>query len=135
MRKIVSQMKIKIIEKSTGKKKVEEWSFLPKDWKYQLTCWAHAKIFQNLAFFTFNTLGYSIDDLLILNLVTRQKFWMRRAIIASELIEKAGRLNLNYQINYRSTSHWNFHRFRTKNGRVNIAFNVEMYPVIIWMIF
>ena len=32
-------MKIKIIEKSTGKKKVEEWSFLPKDWKYQLTSW------------------------------------------------------------------------------------------------
>ena len=101
MIKIISQMKLKIIERSTGNKKMEEWSFLPKDWKYQLT---QVRIFQNLAFFTFDTLGNSIDNLLILNLFTRQKFWMRRAIIASEIIEKAGRLDLNYQINYRSTS-------------------------------
>ena len=125
-------MKIKIIEKSTGNKKVEEWSFLPKDWKYQLISWTQVRIFQNLARFTFDTLGDSIDDLLILNLVTRQKFWMRRAIIASELIEKAGRLDLNDQI---TTLRSCFSRMRTENGRVNMAFNVGLDPVIIWMIF
>ena len=122
-------MKLKIIERSTGNKKMEEWSFLPKDWKYQLT---QVRIFQNLAFFTFDTLGNSIDNLLILNLFTRQKFWMRRAIIASEIIEKAGRLDLNYQI---TASHLYLVRICTENGRVIIKFLVEVGPVTIWMIF
>ena len=120
---IISQMKLKIIERSTGNRKVEEWSFLPKDWKYQ---WRPVRIFQNLAGFTFNTLGNSIDDFLILNLVTRKQFWMRRSIIASELIEKAGRLDLNYQT---TTSFWYFKK------RTEILFEFEVGPVTIWMIF
>ena len=124
---IISQMKLKIIERSTGNRKVEEWSFLPKDWKYQ---WRQVSIFQNLAGFTFNTLGNSIDDFLILNLVTRKQFWMRRSIIASELIEKAGRLDLNYQ----STTLWYFHGMRNENGRVIIKFVVGINPAL-WMIF
>ena len=125
-------MKLKIIERSTGNRKVEEWSFLPKDWKYQ---WRQVRIFQNLAGFTFNTLGNSIDDFLILNLVTRKQFWMRRAIIASELIEIAGRLDLNYQI-----TTWRFDRSeRFDRGRVIIIFVVAFLdgidPVTLWMIF
>ena len=120
-------MKLKIIERSTGNRKVEEWSFLPKDWKYQ---WRQVRIFQNLAGFTFNTLGNSIDDFLILNLVTRKQFWMRRSIIASELIEKAGRLVFGPHLNYQTTtSFWYFKK------RTEILFEFEVGPVTIWMIF
>ena len=123
---IISQMKLKIIERSTGNRKVEEWSFLPKDWKYQ---WRQVSIFQNLAGFTFNTLGNSIDDFLILNLVTRKQFWMRRSIIASELIEKAGRLVFGPHLNYQTTTSF----FLKK--RTEILFLVEVGPVTTWMIF
>ena len=123
---IISQMKLKIIERSTGNRKVEEWSFLPKDWKYQ---WRQVRIFQNLAGFTFNTLGNSIDDFLILNLVTRKQFWMRRAIIASELIEKAGRLVFGPHLNNQKTTSFFFKK------RTEILFLVEVGPVTIWMIF
>ena len=123
---IISQMKLKIIERSTGNRKVEEWSFLPKDWKYQ---WRQVRIFQNLAGFTFNTLGNSIDDFLILNLVTRKQFWMRRSIIASELIEKAGRLVFGPHLNNQTTTSFFFKK------RTEILFLVEVGPVTIWMIF
>ena len=97
-------------------------SFLPKDWKYRCR---QARVFQNLALFTFNTLGNSIDDFSILNLITRQKFWMRKAIIASESIKKAGRLDLNY----RSTS---FRRMRNEIGRVIIAFRIVRNSIMDW---
>ena len=56
--------------------------------------------FRNFCLLEFDTysVGDSSDspgDFLILNLVTRKKFWMRRATIASEIREKTGRLDLN----------------------------------------
>ena len=92
-----SLTKLKVIERSTGNKKAEEWSFLPKDWKYRLNGSVHwsVHIYQNYGFLRFNTLFYSTDDLLILNLVTRNKFWMRKAMILREIREKAGRLYLD----------------------------------------
>ena len=70
-------------------------------------------------------------------------FALRRAIIASEMIENTGRLDLNYQINYRSTSGWFWPRsgrtWATENGRVIIEFQVRNWigigSVILWTIF
>ena len=88
-----SPTKLKVLERSTGNKKVEEWSFLPKDWKYHLTGCLHGSVYicRNYGFIRFNTSVDSTDDLLILNMVTRTKFWMRKAMIVREIREKAGR--------------------------------------------
>ena len=87
-----SPTKLKVLERSTGNKKVEEWFFLPKDWKYRLNGCVHGSvhIYQNYGFLRFNTSVDSTDDLLILNLVTRNKFWMRQSMIVREIREKAG---------------------------------------------
>ena len=57
-------------------------------------------IFRNFGLLEFDTynMGNSNDspgDFLILNLVTRKKFWMRKVMIASEIIKKTGRLDLS----------------------------------------
>ena len=92
-----SPTKLKVLERSTGNKTVEEWLFLPKDRKYRLQGCVHGSIHihRNYGFLRFNTSVDSTDDLLILNLVTRNKFWMRRAMIVREIREKAGRVYLN----------------------------------------
>ena len=67
-------------------------------------------IFRNFGLLEFDTynMGNSNDspgDFLILNLVTRKKFWMRKVMIASEIIKKTGRLDLsNFQIIQRRES-------------------------------
>ena len=84
-------MKLKVIERSTGKERCEEWLFLPADWKYYLSRERNNIFFdQNFALLGFDTLGDpNTPDLIILNLETRNKFWMRRATIAEEVKEKA----------------------------------------------
>ena len=120
-----SPTKLKVLERSTGNKKVEEWSFLPKDWKYHLTGCVHGSvhIYQNYGFLRFNTLADSTDDLLILNLVTRNKFWMRKSMIVRELREKAGGVYLNDLWITRSAVPA---RMCTQNDRVYIRFIIEL---------
>ena len=84
-------MKLKVIERSTGKKRCEEWLLLPSDWKYHLSR-GRNNIFidENFTLLGFNTVGDpNTPDLIILNLETRDKFWVRRATIAEEVKEKA----------------------------------------------
>ena len=88
----ISQVKLKVLERSTGNKKVEEWTFLPKDWNYDLKIWdpdtvIFEKNFALLKFF----IGYtsSGDDILLLNLVTRKLFWMRTTTVKTQMKEKA----------------------------------------------
>ena len=120
-----SPTKLKVLERSTGNKKVEEWSFLPKDWKYHLTGCVHGSvhIYQNYGFLRFNTLADSTDDLLILNLVTRNKFWMQRTAIVREIREKAGRMYSNDVWITRSAVPV---RMWTENNRVCIRFIVKL---------
>ena len=83
-------MKLKVIERSTGKERCEEWLFLPSDWKYYLIRGRNIFIDENFALLGFDTLGDpNTPDLIILNLETRDKFWMQRATIAEEVKEKA----------------------------------------------
>ena len=85
--KVVSQLKLTVIERSTGKERCEEWSFLPADCEYYLSRKQNGvMIDENFALLGFDTLGNPNDtpDLIILNLETRDKFWMRKAMIADE---------------------------------------------------
>ena len=85
-----SEMQLTVLERSTGKKNAEEWLFLPNDWRFPLTS---AIIFErNFAVLSFNTRYDSNTDtnnLLILNLVTRKQFWMRKETIFNQAKEKA----------------------------------------------
>ena len=49
-------MKLKVLECCTGHKKVEEWTFLPKDWNYDLVLWSKSIHFdKNFALLEFDT--------------------------------------------------------------------------------
>ena len=94
-------MKLKILERSTGYKNVETWTFLPNDWNYPLNTWLNGTrriIFSNnfvlLKFFTWE--NPNADDLMILNLITRKSFWMRTRTIETQAKEKvSGRIDLD----------------------------------------
>ena len=94
-----SQVKLKVIERSTGYQNLEEWLFLPKDWNYPLNTWLNGtrriSFARNFVLLKFFTLGNrNADDLLILNLITRKSFWMRTRIIETQAEEKvAGRMD------------------------------------------
>ena len=81
-----SEMQLTVLERSTGKKNAEEWSFLPNDWKFPLT--SRILFARNFALIGFNTPSNTdTDDLLILNLVTRKQLWMQRKIIVNQIKE------------------------------------------------
>ena len=96
----ISQVKLKVLERCTGHKKVEEWTFLPKDWKYGLKTWGQSPIIfeKNFALLIFDTwFNPSRDDILILNLVTRKSFWMRSTTVKTQIKEKAaGQIDLRH---------------------------------------
>ena len=79
------------MERSTGNKKVEEWNFLPKDWKYPLNFWGKPPIFkENFVILKFHTwLSPDHGDTLILNLITRRPFWMWSRTLVTQMKEKA----------------------------------------------
>ena len=90
-------MKLKVLELSTGKTKVEEWTFLPANWDYHglLTVPIFDKNFVFMHFHTWSNLSTDTDDILIMNLVTRTKFWMRSGTLTAQVKEKAaGRIDL-----------------------------------------
>ena len=90
----VSHAKLKVLERSTGNKKVEKWTFLPKNWQYHMKTSGNRPIifeenFVILEFHTWGNLSTDIGDILILNLVTRTKFWMRSTTLITQIKEKA----------------------------------------------
>ena len=92
-------MKHEILERSTGNKNVEAWTFLPKDWnyhfeKYKCTWFARLPNFVMLKFYTWD----NTHDLLLLNLITRKLFWMRSTNIETKIRDKVSRrLPLNFR--------------------------------------
>ena len=90
-------MKLTVFERSTGKEKLEEWLYIPKETFHRQKIW----FLRNLAIFVLyplNTNSNTITDdvqYLILELNTRKEFWMRRAIIANEIREATDCSDLN----------------------------------------
>ena len=99
----ISPVKFKVLERCTGHKKVEEWTFLPKDWNHDLKIWSDRPVIfeKNFALLKFETWNkvrrrhiYDFDDILILNLVTRKSFSMRSTTVITQFKEKAaGRID------------------------------------------
>ena len=80
---------------STGRNKVEEWTFLPAN---EDNAWIYIPSFdKNFVLLDFDRRIFEpyTCDILILNLVTRTKFWMRCGAIVTKVKEKAvGRIDL-----------------------------------------
>ena len=124
--KNVSQLKLKVQERSTGKERCEEWLFLPEDWTYYLSR-GRNNIFidKNFTLLGFDTLGDpNTPDLIILNLKTRDKFWMRRAMIAEEVKEKATQVDFTIH-DFRIQS-YEPHFLDVEKDGVKIGFVVKM---------
>ena len=92
----ISHLKLKVLEMSTGRNKVEEWNFLPTNWDHALHDALCDKNFFILDFGTSGKFEFTdTDDILILNMVTRKKFWMRSGTLRTQVEEKAaGRIDL-----------------------------------------
>ena len=115
-------MKLKVLELSTGKNKVEEWTFLPANWDHELD---QSPIFdKNFVFLHFDTLGNfeftDTGDILILNLVNRTKFWMRSGTVKTQVKDKAaGRIDLE---NIRGSCY--FSQMNVENDGIVIKFKI-----------
>ena len=88
---LISEIKLSISELATGNKKVEKWTFLPRNWIHRLDV-KHDFLFE----MNFVVLNFDVrrnphndpGDLLILNLATRKKFWMQRLMIENQIKAK-----------------------------------------------
>ena len=121
-------MKLKVLELSTGKNKVEEWTFLPANWDHELM-WS--PIFdKNFVFLHFDTLGNfeftDTGDILILNLANRKKFWMRSGTVRTQVKDKAaGRIDLE---NFRGSEWIGFaYEMNVENDGIVIKFKIYGY--------
>ena len=88
--------KLSICELATGKENFEEWNFLPKKWNHHLGEKMIvlednflALIFDDRMSRPYgNSDTFGRGDLLILNLASRKKFWMKRKQIENEMKAK-----------------------------------------------
>ena len=119
-------MKLKVLELSTGENKFEEWTFLPANWDHELE--GSPTFDKNFVFLQFGTLGNfeftDTGDILILNLVNRTKFWMRRGTVTTQIKDKAaGQIDLeNFTGPYGYASQMN-----VENDRIVIKFKISGY--------
>ena len=121
---------------------MEEWSISLEDWNgaqhptpIYSTSDLHIQICRNVALVSNNkdksqpvgiarnrNQNAEASDLLVFNLVTRKKFYIRRAIIANEIREKTGRyINLN---NSEILHTYEFYMYE-KNDQVFIKFEID----------
>ena len=134
--KISSRIQLKIFELSTGRFNWEEWSISLEDWNgaQHPTPIDHQgdlliQTCQDVALVNNKREGnygrrqkVDASDLLVINLVTRNKFYIRRAIIANEIREKTGRyINLN---NYQILHTYGIYMY-DKNDQVFIKFEID----------
>ena len=86
-------MKITVLELSTGNNEVEEWTFSPEGSNHPLK--SEPIIVRNFVFLFFGSWHYGSNasnhagDILILNLVTRTEFWMKKGTLITKLKERA----------------------------------------------
>ena len=116
-------MKITVLELSTGNKEVEEWTFSPEGSNHPLK---RGPIIQkNFVFLEFGSWYHTgdilrdhTDDILILNLVTRIEFWLKKRDIITKLKEKVADMVdiLNSQMIVETDRIVIKYRIRTHNG-------------------
>ena len=91
---MISQIKIKVCELSTGYKFTEEWTVtLPTNWQSPVDT-SRIIFNKNFVMFEFDTWmngSAEDDDLLILNLSSRKQFWLKKKPLEMELKARAQR--------------------------------------------
>ena len=81
----------KVIERATGRRNAEEWTFLPDNWtntvdRFQI-------IFsENFLYLRFEKPG---DNLLFMNLISRKQFWMRESVLLDHVKSKMDGVNVD----------------------------------------
>ena len=122
-------MKITVLELSTGNKEVEEWTFSPEGSNHPLN--RRPIIQKNFVFLEFgDILSGHTDDILILNLVTRIKFWLKKRDIITKLKEKVADMVdiLNSQMIVETDRIVIKYRIRTHNGALWWFSNSNIHP-------
>ena len=121
-------MKLKVCELATGNKFTEEWDFLPKNWKNALdtTLTIFDKNFVYLEFEeNYDPDAGELGDVLILNLATRQKFWMDRREIRSKIRMKIPDIDLDGEPFILTDFEWGcaesiIHRMKAKSNEIEM---------------
>ena len=102
-------MKLKICELATGNKFTEKWTFLPKSWQHPV----NEELFrfsENFVILDFckHEKYVDFDDpgkLLILNLVTRQQFWIEKRTIENQIKANAPEEGAPLILDYGNENH------------------------------
>ena len=122
----LSHVKLKVLERSTGNKNVEEWNFLPKDWNYRLDFRGlRPTLFnKNFVLLKFHTwLSPDAGDILVLNLITRKSFWMWSTTLVTQMMEKAaGQVDFRGLVGTRSEATYMF----VESDEVIIGYKIRM---------
>ena len=82
-----------VLELSTGMTNAEEWSFLPDRGRFYLGRTIQSDSHFAVIFVAKSGSNYELGDLLILNLVSREQFWMKTRTIANQMRTKVGDQN------------------------------------------
>ena len=87
-------IKTAVCELSTGKRRYEEWTFLPRNWPHELSPPHISKIFVAFQFYRsflheenniFEFMGSSDEDFMVLNLISRKTYWVKVNPLAVKL--------------------------------------------------
>ena len=131
--------KLSIYELATGKKNFEEWDFLPKNWDHYLSERMIvlednfiALIFDDHMFRPYGTSwnleGHGRGDLLILNLATRKKFWMKRSQIENKMKEKIyekGGIGARYDYDELRVDDSMIHEMKVGTHEIKIKYSLD----------
>jgi len=86
--------KTAVCELSTGKRRYEEWTFLPRNWPHELSPPHISKNFVAFQFYRsflheenniFEFMGSSDEDFMVLNLISRKTYWVKVNPLAVKL--------------------------------------------------
>ena len=108
---------------------MEEWTFLPANWDNELL---KRPIFdKNFVLLEFDPLGnFSTEtgDILIMNLVTRTKFWMRSGTLRTQVKEKAaGRIDFEDIMAQGYTVNAYASQMNVEKDRIVIKYKIQGY--------
>ena len=85
-------IKTAVCELSTGKRRYEEWTFLPRNWPHELSPPHISKNFVAFQFYrsfmdedNIEFFGSSDEDFMVLNLISRKTYWVKVNPLAVKL--------------------------------------------------
>ena len=99
------------------------WTFLPKDWKHRLNEW-RCDFDKNFVF-----LYFADESFLLLNLVTRVQFWIKRNIIENEIKRKAPVVDEEghpFNVDFSPNQITNMGKMKTGIDKIELPYQMEI---------